>query len=135
LRQALAPGNQSLLWRLPDPRRRLRVYIGSQLLALTTLARTWPGHRPLIIITHELALGAWRKFFGLKGTVLIEAGRSVSELAQAATLIISRLDQADTPVLQDLFEDIRVADLGRLPDNRLLLRQGQVSGTLTLSED
>ncbi|MCP4519397.1 MAG: hypothetical protein GY824_29725, partial [Delftia sp.] len=93
-------GGVSLFWRLTDPKRRLRPYISSQLLAIDTLLRVWPATHPLLIFVHELNIGQiWvERFRALPAARLVLAAERMSSLpamAEPTTLLISRLWKED----------------------------------------
>ncbi len=115
----------SLLWRLPDPRRRLRGYINSQLLALTTLLATWPKDRPpIVVVLHEMKVESWmQRLSAFSGARLIVSSSRVAGRPVTSTFLVSRLDRADAEKVQVNLPGIRAGDLRRLPDNRLLLRR------------
>lgn len=126
----------SLLWRLPDPRLRLRPYTVSLLLAISTLLRAWPAEQPLLIILHGLAPEPWATHF-----LTSQAARLVIAEEQLpnwklpsplTTLIVTRLNQADAGRLQAEFAGVRVSDLRRLPEGRLLVRRGRHLATVDL---
>ena len=127
-----------LCWRLPDPRQRLRVYLTSQLLALTTLLTLWPPHRPpLLIFLHEIEAGPW-----LARLNAYPAARPIISAAaiprkifteEPASLLLSRLSTPDARRIQAELPGVRAADLSRLPLDRLVLKRGAVIGTVGLS--
>jgi hypothetical protein len=125
----------SLLWRLPDPRRRLRAYVTSQLLAISTLLAVWPEAQPLLIILHELpGLAGWcRRYLTHPAVRLVQAGTRLPEGGlepEPATWLMSRLHRDDAGTMAARLDGIGAADLRRLPDGRWLLRQGQAVATL-----
>lgn len=136
---ALNNGVCGLFWRVPDPRRRLRSYLASQLLALATLLTTWPVERPVLIILHEVEVGAWpRQLAAFPGGRVIVAGERavlLSTLPEATTRIVSRLKEAeDTEVLQTWLPDVPTSDLRRLPLTRLIIQHGSTWGTVEMVE-
>ncbi|GIK42104.1 MAG: hypothetical protein BroJett011_59370 [Chloroflexota bacterium] len=128
----------SLLWRLPDPRRRLQPYITSQLLAITTLLSVWPAEQPIIVFLHELNAGSWiKRFRQLPMARLVLASEQMlypPMVTKQATLLLSRLDKKDAETMSEGLPGVRTADLRRLPPRRLLFQRGEVMGTLDLSE-
>jgi hypothetical protein len=135
---ALNAGVTGLLWRLPDPRRRLRVYTTSQLLALATLLAAWPADRPLVVVLHELEAGEWISALqGFGAARLIVATRQASRLPARelpATLLVSRLDKGDAETVQArFFAGVRAADLRRLPETRLLFWQNKTFATVEMA--
>jgi hypothetical protein len=136
---ALNDGVCGLFWRVPDPRRRLHPYLTSQLLALRTLLTVWPAKPPLVIILHEVEVGAWARqlaaFPGARVVVAGERATLLSTLPRATTLVISRLKEAkDAEAIQERLPEVSAADLRRLPPTRLLVQRGQVWGTVELVE-
>ena len=132
-------GGQSLLWRLPDPRRRLAAYVSSQLLALHTLLTVWPAGQPApLIFLHELKAEGWlKRLADLAGTrLVVSTAQAPAEpsFTPAATWLLSRLEEVPAWLRQDL-PGVRPTDLKRLPPDRLLLRQGDEICTLTMSGD
>jgi hypothetical protein len=131
------PDGGSLLWRLPDPRQRLRAFVTSQLLALTTLLAAWPaGQAPLLIFLHELEAGAWLKRINDSSTGRLI--RSATALPQqilsgkSTSLLLSRLSGPEAERIEPELPGVRAADLRRLPSERLVLKRGQALGTLDL---
>ncbi|MCL4297950.1 MAG: hypothetical protein KJ077_19565 [Anaerolineae bacterium] len=126
----------SLLWRLPDPHRRLRPYTVSLFLAISTLLRAWPAARPLLIILHGLAPEPWAThFLANQPTRLVVAEEQLPawKLPSPLTaLMVARLNKADAERLETEFEGVRASDLRRLPDGRLLLRRGPHLATVDL---
>jgi hypothetical protein len=122
---------------LPDPRRRLRAYVTSQLLALMTLLVAWPAERPLLIFLDELDAGAWvGRLASFHAARLVFVARQRARLparpAPTAALV-SRLDKEDAAALQAaFFPGVRPGDLRRLPEGRLLFRQNGTFGTLDM---
>ena len=135
---ALGDGVTGLVWRLPDPRRRLRVYTTSQLLALATLLAAWPEERPLAIVLHELEAGEWIDALrGFAAARLIVASRQASRLPARGlpeTLLVSRLDKGDAETVQArFFPGVRAADLRRLPETRLLFWHNKTFATVEMA--
>ncbi|NJO00123.1 MAG: hypothetical protein HC875_41440, partial [Anaerolineales bacterium] len=126
----------SLLWRLPDPRLRLRPYTVSLLLAISTLLRAWPAEQPLLIILHGLAPEPWAThFLTSRAARLVIAEEQLPNWklpSPLTTLIVTRLNQADAGRLQAEFAGVRVSDLRRLPEGRLLVRRGRHLATVDL---
>ncbi|MCP4996787.1 MAG: hypothetical protein GY934_23885, partial [Gammaproteobacteria bacterium] len=127
----------SLLWRLPDPRNRLAVYITSQLFALTTLLTVWPKEQaPLLVFLHELDLGhSWIELLQTFPKVrLVVSTEQVVKLwpksQRLSSLLVSGLDDHSAAQIQAELPGIRPADLRRLPKTRLVLRQGSEIGTV-----
>lgn len=94
----------ALVWRLADPRRRLRPYITSQLLALGSLLAAWPADGPpLLVVLHELEnVESWvallRRFPAAR---LIVATRNVTLPGlPGEQLLLSRLDRESAERLQ-----------------------------------
>lgn len=133
----LNDGVSGLFWRLPDPRRRLRPYVTSQLLALTTLLTVWPAERPVVIVLHELEVGDWvRQLAAFAGARLLIASERVPTLVglpAATALLASRLETPeDAEALQAQLPGVSATDLRRLPATCLVFRRGQDIGTLEL---
>jgi hypothetical protein len=126
----------SLLWRLPDPRRRLRGYLTSQLLALTTLLAVWPSTQPpLTVMLHELEAEAWVKRLRLfPGVRLILSSAQTGGRPTTDSLLLSRLGREDAQRVQVELPGVRASDLRRLPDRRLLLRRGADICTMDMTE-
>lgn len=133
---ALSSG-KSLFWRLPDPRRRLRPYITSQLLALHTILTAWPQDAPpLLVVLHELDAGSWveRLHAFAKARLVLAADQpaSLPTTLRPSSLLVSRLP-GDIPAwLQALLPDIRYTDLRRLPPHRLVFKQEEELCTLDM---
>ncbi|MCP4361341.1 MAG: hypothetical protein GY796_25305 [Chloroflexi bacterium] len=134
---AAAGNGQSLLWRLPDPRNRLAVYITSQLLALTSLLTVWPKEQaPLLVFLHELDIGhSWiellQTFPNVRLVVSTERVIKLWPNSQRLTgLLVSGLDDHSADQIQAELPGIRPADLRRLPKTRLVLRRGSEIGTV-----
>lgn len=127
----------SLLWRLPDSRRRLRGYITSQLLALSTLLSVWPDRQPpVVIILHELDVETWvKRLASFSKARLILSSKAVGTRPTADSLLLSRLGRDDAEKVQVELPGVRASDLRRLPDGRLLLRRGMEIGTLDMVEE
>lgn len=128
-----AVGRVSLVWRLPDPRRRLRPYVSSQLLAVAGLLRTWPAERPLVVATHEVrGLSQWRGLLlAHPGVRLLEADACLPAAPVEPELwLISRLRREDAETIAVELDGVRPADLRRLPAGRLVLRRGEKIGTM-----
>jgi hypothetical protein len=127
----------SLLWRLPDPRKRLQPYITSQLLGITTLLSIWPANRPVLIVLHELNAGSWVKRFRdlpMARVVLVsEQVTNPPALSKQTSLLLSRLDREGAEMMGQIL-GIRAADLRRLPAKRLLLQRGEILATVDLIE-
>lgn len=128
-------GPVSLLWRLPDPRRQLRAYVSSQLLAISTLLAVWPQAQPLLIILHELpGFDSWcRRYLAHPAVRLVQAGTRLPEGGlepEPVTWLLSRLHRDDAGTMAARLDGVGAADLRRLPDRRWLLRQGQAVATL-----
>lgn len=135
---ATVGAGKSLFWRLPDPRRRLPVYIASQLLALNTLLTAWPQERPLLVFLHELETGTWverlASFPNIRLVLSTEQPGSKSLPAQPASLLLSRLEGDVPGWLQAELPDVRVTDMRRLPPKRLVLKRGNEICTVDLQE-
>lgn len=135
-----AAGNgQSLLWRLPDSRRRLSVYITSQLLALTTLLTVWPKEQtPLLVFLHELNIGHnWiellQTFPNIRLVISTEQVVKLWPKSRRLTgLLVSGLDEHSAAQIQTELPGIRPTDLRRLPQTRLVLRRGSEIGTVDM---
>ncbi len=126
----------SLVWRLPDPRHRLRGYITSQLLALAALLAAWPGRRPLLVVLYELDnVEPWvERLSRFPAARVISAARRLEQRPLAGQLLLSKLERADAERVQaeGALGDIRATDLRRLPDQRLLLRRGKHMATIDI---
>jgi len=131
---AALQAGQSLVWRLPDPRRRLRLYIASQLAALTTMLAAWPAEAgPALVILHELRPDFFDE--GAAQLACFPAARVVSAAEQpvhravTGTLLLSRLDRAGAEWVWAQAEDVsglRASDLRRLaPGHLVCYRAGQ----------
>lgn len=136
---ALGNGVSGLLWRLPDPRRRLRAYVTSQLLALMTLLVVWPAERPLLIFLHELNAGDWVnhlvKFAAARLVFVARQATSLPKRPHPQAVLVSRLDKEDAALLQSqFFSGVRPGDLRRLPETRLLFSQNGAFGTVDLGQ-
>jgi hypothetical protein len=134
---ALSEGVGGLFWRLPDPRRRLRAYVTSQLLALVTLLAAWPVTRPVLVVLHELDAGPWARRLGtFPAARLVFAAERASSLAapEPTARLVSRLDREGAEVMAPHLPGVRAVDLRRLPPTRLVLRQERHIGTLDLQE-
>lgn len=134
----LAQGH-CLCWRLPDSRQRLGPYISSQLLALHTLLAVWPADQPpLLIFLHELDIGQWlTRLNAHPAARLIVSTAAVPRRIfsdDGATLLLSRLSGVDARRLQAELPGVRATDLSRLPSGRLVMKQGEIVGTVDLSE-
>jgi hypothetical protein len=134
---ALGNGVSGLLWRLPDPRRRLHAYVTSQLLALMTLLVAWPAERPLLIFLHELNAGDWVnhlvKFAAARLVFVARQATSLPDRPHPQAVLVSRLDKEDAALLQSqFFSGVRPGDLRRLPEARLLFSQNGAFGTVDL---
>jgi hypothetical protein len=126
---------QTLLWRLPNSRRRLRPYISSQLLGLSSLLAAWPADRPpLLLFLHELELGHWADSLQASPMAqLVLSARRFREPALAPTaLLVSRLEDEDAERVAGYLPSISPTDLRRLPSTRLLLQRGAAVGTLDM---
>jgi hypothetical protein len=125
----------SLLWRLPDPRKRLQPYITSQLLGITTLLSIWPANQPVLIVSHELNAGSWvKRLRALPMARVVLVSEQITNppvLSKQTSLLLSRLDREGAELMGQIL-GIRAADLRRLPAKRLLLQRGEVLGTLDL---
>jgi hypothetical protein len=119
---------QSLIWRLPDPRRRLRLYIASQLAALVTALTAWPaGGGPVLVILHELKPEFFEESAArlscLPAARVVSAARQPTHRAVTGTLLLSRLDRAGTEWVWERAENLtglRAADLRRLAPGHLV---------------
>jgi hypothetical protein len=136
---AALTGGQSLIWRLPDPRRRLPAYITSQLLALSSLLTVWPEDQPpLLIFLHELNAGAWverlRAFPGARVIVSTEHIKPWSTSLTPSALLLSRLEREEAEQLRATLPEVRATDLRRLPPNRLIFKQGSELCTVDIRE-
>jgi hypothetical protein len=132
---ALADGVTGLIWRLPDPRRRLRAYVTSQFLALATLLAAWPSSRPALIVLHGQEAYAWAaRLANFPAARLVCAARRATALPAGlppTTLLASRLEKEDAATLQArFFPGVRAADLRRLPERRHLFWRDGIFGTL-----
>jgi hypothetical protein len=126
-----------LFWRVPDPRRRLRPYITSQLLAVATLLATWPAERPVLIILHELEAGLWAhrlaSFPAARVVLSSESVPALDRLPVVTSLVVSHLARADAGKLEGrLLAEVQPADLRRLPANRVVFQRGREWGTVDL---
>jgi hypothetical protein len=135
--QAFGGETCGLFWRAPDPRRRLRPYITSQLLAVATLLATWPAERPVLIILHELEAGPWAhrlaSFPAARVVLSSESVPSLDRLPAAMSLVVSHLARADAGKLEGrLLAEVQPADLRRLPANRVVFQRGREWGTVDL---
>lgn len=132
----LAEQGLSLVWRLPDPRRRLRGYITSQLLALSALLSAWPACRPLLIVLYELDnIDAWvERLSRFPAARVVSAARRLGQRPLAGPLLLSKLERVDAERVQaeQAMGDIRATDLRRLPAQRLLLRRGKDIATIEI---
>ncbi len=136
---ALDDGVSGLLWRLPDPRRRLRAYVTSQFLALATLLATWPSDRPLLVFLHELNAGAWvghlLRFAAARLVSVARQTPSLPDRPYPKAILVSRLGREDAAAVQSqFFPGVRPGDLRRLPETRLLFSQNGDFGTVDLLE-
>ena len=137
--QVLRNGANALIWRAPDARRRLRPYLTSQLLAVTTLLAGWPADRPVLIILHELNAGSWaHRLASFSPARLIISGERIPTLDQlpaARSIVVSQLDREDAGKLEGrLPAEVRPADLRRLPAGRVIFQRGREWGTVDLAE-
>ncbi len=127
---------QSLIWRLPDRRKRLRGYVTSQLLAISTLLAAYSSETvPLVIILHELpAAESWvSNLSSSPGARLLVSGLQVGNRPLQGTLLLSRLQRDDAEhVPKSLAEEIRASDLRRLPDRRLIMCARGETATLDI---
>jgi hypothetical protein len=135
----LLAGEISLFWRLPDPRRRLRAYVTSQLLALTTLLTLWPEEQPpLVIFIHELAVAeAWLKRLAtFTGARLVLASERLGGPlpVEPSARLLSCLERVDAEQMQASLPGVRAMDLRRLPPGRALWQQGEALVTVDLIE-
>jgi hypothetical protein len=124
------PDGAALVWRLPDPRRRLHPYVASQLVAILTLLAGWPAERPILIFLHELpALSAWVGHLRRLGCVrlALTSERVAYTGLSPATLALSRLNREDATAVT--LPGVHPTDLRRLPDGRLILVRGEHVGT------
>ena len=122
---------------MPDLRRRLRAYVTSQFLALTTLLAAWPGDRPLLIVLHELDPGPWAEWMAAfpAARLVFAADRAPEATRPEPTArLVSRLDRQSAERLATHLPGVHAADLRRLPPTRLVLQRGQSIGTLDLLE-
>jgi hypothetical protein len=128
----------SLLWRLPDPRRRLRAYLTSQLLALTTLLAAWPVEQPILLFLHEIEAGGWlERINTFPAARLVRSATAIPGqilAGEATSLLLSRLSAAEAERMEPQLPGVRAADLRRLPPERLVLKRGQTIGTLDLTK-
>jgi hypothetical protein len=137
---ALNEGICGLLWRLPDPRRRLRPYLTSQLLALAGLLATWPAerNRPILIILHEVEAGAWTGHLAAQANARLIVSRerigSPATLPPVTTLLVSKLTRDDVGWLEPYLPEIHATDLRRLPPSRLVVQRGRRWGTVELNK-
>jgi hypothetical protein len=137
---ALDSGLTCLVWRAPDPRRRLRPYLISQLVALAGLLTVWPAERPVLIILHEVEAGSWpRRLAALPpARVIVSSERARGPLAalpQPTALLVSRLKEAaEAQALQPWLPGIPPSDLCRLPPTRLVVQAGGDWGTVDFIE-
>jgi hypothetical protein len=130
---------QSMIWRLPDPRRRLRGYVTSQLLALSSRLAAMPtaDETPLLIVLHEVAdCEAWaRRLSGFSAARVVLAARRLGDLPLTGQLLFSRLERDDAERVHTagVLNGIPSADLRRLPDTRLILRRNKDISTIDIS--
>lgn len=137
--EALSGETCGLFWRVPDPRRRLRPYLTSQLLAVTSLLTAWPAEQPLLLILHELEAGPWaQRLAAFPAARLVLSSERVPDLATlpaATALVVSPLDRADAETLHSrLPAEVQPVDLHRLPAERVLLQRGREWGTVDLEQ-
>ncbi len=129
----------SLLWRLPDPRRRLRAYLTSQLLALTTLLTAWPAGQPILLFLHEVEAGAWlERLNTFPAARLVRSATAIPGqilAGESTSLLLSRLSTAEAERMEPQLPGVRAADLRRLPSERLVLKRGQAIGILNLNKN
>jgi hypothetical protein len=124
---------KSLIWRLPDRRKRLRGYVTSQLLAIATLMATRSETTPIVIVLHEVAVESWvRVLTGFPGVRLLVSGQQVGDRAVEGTLLLSRLQRDDAERIHATLTGIRASDLRRLPDRRLIMWTKNGAATLDI---
>jgi len=127
----------SLIWRLPDPRRRLQPYISSQLLGITALLSVWPANRPVVIVLHELEARGWVKRlsqFPMARIIVVSPQVKTPPIrGKTSSLLISRLSREDAERIGPILK-LRPADLRRLPPQRLLLQHDQSLGTFEMGD-
>jgi hypothetical protein len=134
---------QSLIWRLPDPRRRLRLYIASQLAALMTALTAWPaGAGPVLIFLHELRPDFFEESVAhlsrLPGARVVSSARQAANRPVSGALLLSRLDRAGTEWVWQRADDLtglRAADLRRLAPGHLVWHQTGQWGALDLNHE
>ncbi len=123
-----------LIWRLPDPRRRLRGYITSQVTALASqLAARPTAAGPVLIVLHELDVEPWvKRLAAFPAARVVAAARRLAERPLDGGLLLSRLDRADAERVENEAAPagIRAADLRRLPEGRLVMRRDEHIGTI-----
>ena len=123
----------ALFWRVPDPTGMRRIYINSQLLALTNMLRTLPANGPpALVMLHNLNPGFWgQRLQSLPGTCLLSAdssGENSPAKTVPRTLVISRLQRATAARLAAEL-NISESDLRRLPAGRIIIKKGHLLGT------
>ena len=124
---------RTLLWRLPDPRRRLRPYVTSQLLALSTLL-TRADSKPIVLFLHELAaIEPWVSHLNqFSAARLVVSTTKIGSRPVGGPLVLSRLERADAERLSLELPMLRATDLRRLPEGRLVVRCESHLGTVDL---
>ncbi|GAB4442449.1 MAG: hypothetical protein Kow0031_24570 [Anaerolineae bacterium] len=137
---SVVSARQSLIWRLPDPRRRLRGYVTSQLLALSSqLAARQAGNReaPLLLVLYEIENSEeWApRLSSFAAARVVLASRRVEQRSLSGQLLFSRLERDDAEWVHatGVLNGIPAADLRRLPDTRLIMRRGQDISTVEIS--
>jgi|GEM_PF-6509872 len=135
--RVITTSNRSLIWRLPDPRRRLSAYITSQLLALNTLLTIWPEDQPpLLVFLHELNAGVWiERLQAFPAARVIVSAKHIKPepiTLSSTSLLLSCLNREEAEQMEATLPGIRATDLRRLPPNRLVFKQGENIGTVDI---
>lgn len=124
----------ALFWRLPDRTGRDKPYITSLYPSLATALETRTEQTPALVFFYNLDPGLWAERLVKNPAVrLVLAAETTASLPKASspqTLIVSRLNKADAECLCPRLPGLRQADLRRLPDNRLVVQQGEHLGTV-----
>ncbi len=124
----------ALFWRLPDQDGRRHAYIVSLFAALAASLRVWPEETPVLLFFYNLDPGPWAERLGAIPSARLflaaDTPAGLPDRPRPQTLIVSRLGKAGADQLYPHLPGMRAADLRRLPEDRLVIRRGNVLGTI-----